>query len=178
MKRVRLFLVAAMFAVFAIAFAVSRPTPVLAHGHTEVGPYALTFGWQVEPAYVGVLNGPELTIVMHDDESQKVEGAETTLNLEVQFGGQTKTLKLQPAWNDPGHYVASLIPTRAGDYVFKLTGKIGDTDVDLTFDSAEGEFSSIEPLGDVLFPDTNADIASLQAQIDQLKAEIEKLKSN
>jgi hypothetical protein len=168
-------LVAALALVTAL-FAVRLPV-VTAHEGRDVGPYRLRIGWQVEPAFAGVPNGPEVFIEMKDDPSKKVTGAEATLKLEVSFGNKSKTVKLDAAWNDPGHYVADLTPTRPGDYVFKLTGKIGDTEVNETFSSANGEFSSVEPASDVLFPDENADILSLQAQIDALKAEIEALKA-
>ncbi|MFN8565428.1 MAG: hypothetical protein U0703_28225 [Anaerolineae bacterium] len=32
---------------------------VSAHEAREVGDYAVTFGWRVEPAYAGLYNGPE-----------------------------------------------------------------------------------------------------------------------
>jgi hypothetical protein len=90
-------------------------------------------------------------------------------------------LKLEPAWQDPGHYVAYLTPTRPGDYVFQLTGMISQTGaltptiVNETFTSADGEFSSIEPASDVLFPDAKQDVASLQAQVDALKKQVDAL---
>jgi hypothetical protein len=176
MKRFR-FALATLIVVAAALLAISlRPTPTQAHGDYEVGPYKLVFGWQVEPAYAGVYNGPELTISMKDDPSKMVTGAEATLKLEVFFGDKSKVLVLEPAWNDPGHYVAFLTPTRAGDYTFNLTGKIGDTEFNETFESGH-DFSSVDPSGDILFPDDTADLTNLQAQIDALKAEIEALKA-
>ena len=145
-----------------------------AHEHREVGPYEITFGWQVEPAFSGVFNGPEINIT-NVETGDPVEGAESTLRLRVRFGPESKMLALQPAWQEPGHYVAALTPTRAGDYVFELTGKIGDTTVRETFTSADGDFSSIEPASDILFPDSEADLVSLQQQIDALTEQIEAL---
>jgi hypothetical protein len=147
-----------------------------AHEDSEVGDYELHFGWQLEPAYVGVYNGIELTIHNHATE-ENVEGAEKTLKLKVTFGNQSKELKLEPVADEPGRYVAALTPTRAGDYKFVFTGKIEDVTVNKTFDSADGEFSTIEPASDILFPDTKLDLAAMQTQIDALKAEVEKLKS-
>jgi hypothetical protein len=125
--------------------------PVGAHEGREVGEYVIEFGWRGEPAYTTLLNGPELTIENHDTDTP-VEGLDTSLNLEVSFGGKTKTLRLYAVWNDPGHYTADLIPTQPGDYSFHLTGKIEDTDVDETFTSADGEFSTVEPVADIMFP--------------------------
>lgn len=166
-------------AVILIALAVFalRTTPAAAHeGHT-VGPYSVELGWRVEPAYVGLYNGPEVFISMKDDEKQKIEGAEKTLKLEVSFGKDTRLLKLEAAYQDPGHYVANLIPTRAGDYLFHLTGKINDTLVDETYSSASGKFSPVEPVEDILFPDKQMDLSGLQAQIDAQKADIAALKA-
>ncbi len=175
MKKLTILALAA-FTVAAILFAV-RIRPVAAHEPRPIGPYQVEFGWSAEPAYAGVYNSAELFISMKDDTTKKVEGAEQTLKLEVSFGGKSKTLPLQPADEDPGHYYAPIIPTRAGDYSFHLSGKIGDTAVDETFNSADGKFSSVEPASDVLFPDTQADMAGLQAQIDALKTEVEQLKA-
>ena len=156
---------------------------VRAHEGREVGAYDIEFGWRVEPAYVGVYNGPE--VFVHDRATgDPVPGLESTLHLMVRFGDQEKGLELYRVWNDPGHYTADLIPTRAGDYSFHLSGQIGAQCVDEHFTSADGKFGSVEPATDVLFPmveDAGApeagDIAALQAQMDALRAELEALKA-
>jgi hypothetical protein len=153
-------------------------TPATAHEHREVGDYAIVFGWRVEPAYAGQFNGPELFITHHDTE-EPVEGLEETLQLEVSFGPEGMLLPVRAVFGEPGHYTADLIPTRPGDYSFHLTGSIGDVTVAETFSSADGEFSSVEPIADIMFPapasadDIQAQIAALQAQIDELKAMLE-----
>jgi hypothetical protein len=173
-------IVAAVVAVAMAALFLINTQHASAHEHREVGEYEIGFGWQVEPAYVGVFNGPELTIAHHDT-GEPVEGAEETLELTVSFGSQTKTLALEPAFNEPGRYVAYVTPTRPGDYSFELTGTISTTDaltetvVSEIFTSADGEFSSIEPIGDVLFPDDELDMVGMQSQIDALREEIEAL---
>jgi hypothetical protein len=154
-----------------------------AHERREVGDYRLTFGWQVEPAYANVHNGPELFIVDAKTE-EPVEGAEETLTLTVRFGGKSKRLSLEPAFREPGHYVASLTPTRPGDYAFDLTGTISRTTVitptvvEETFTSADGEFGTVEPSSDLLFPDANLDPVRMQSQIDALTAELEALRED
>jgi len=150
--------------------------PAAAHEGREVGEYAIVFGWRVEPAFSGVVNGPEFWVTHHDTE-EPVEGLDATLQLVVQFGDQSKTLTVYPVWGEPGHYTADLLPTRPGDYSFQLTGTIGDVEVDETFSSTDGEFSTIEPLSDIQFPVVDDEIAALQAQIDELRAQIEALKS-
>lgn len=163
--------------VLIVGFLVLHTTPAQAHEGRDLGPYHLVVGWRVEPAFVGVTNGPEIFISMKDDATKKVEGAEKTLKLEVMFGDKTKEVKLNAAYKDPGHYIANVTPTRAGDYTFHVTGKIGDTAIDEKFTSADGKFGSVDPSSDILFPDDKQDVASLQSQIDALKADIEALKA-
>jgi hypothetical protein len=125
--------------------------PLSAHGDREVGEYVIVFGWRVEPTYTDLFNGPEFTVAHHETE-EAVEGLADTLELEVSFGSASKTLILREDFFTPGHYTADLIPTRPGDYSFHLTGMIGDTPVDETFNSADGEFSTVEPIDDIRFP--------------------------
>jgi hypothetical protein len=156
-----------------------------AHEHREVGDYELTFGWRVEPAVVGVLNGPELFIApageSHEDEGEEetasLEELEVSLEVEVIFGPASRTFSLEPAFGEPGHFVADLIPTRPGDYVFHITGTIGDLEIDETFDSAEGMFSSVEPASDIQFPEPDPAASELMAQIEALEARIEALEA-
>ncbi len=149
--------------------------PAFAHEGREVGEAEIVFGWRVEPAYTGIFNGPEFTVKMHGGEDEHSEpeataeadhsegeshsedegmvaGLEETLQLEVSYGGQSKMLRLRAVFGQPGHYTADLIPTQPGDYTFRLFGTIGDLEVDETFSSAEGEFSSVEPISDIQFP--------------------------
>lgn len=164
-----------------------------AHEGREIGPYEIQFGWQVEPAYAGIYNGPELRIVQKgatEADEKPVTSAEKRLQLKVMFGNQSKVLKLQPDGQDPGHYTASLTPTRPGDYTFQLTGTISSTGAMSTsemitptvinekFTSTTGEFSTVEPASDILFPDTKADMVSLQTQIDALKTQIKALQAD
>jgi hypothetical protein len=182
--------------------------PASAHEGRTVGDYSIVFGWRAEPAYTGLLNGPEFTITVagdhheeasateepeaegleatdeaddheeaHDEELSEavateeagthtdmgmddhheeaaavVEGAEETLQLELTFGDQTKVLRLRAVYGEPGAYTADLIPTLPGDYSFHLTGTINGTEVDEVFSSADGEFSTVEPIEDIQFP--------------------------
>lgn len=163
------------FAVVVLAL-VLAVAPASAHEGREVGDYVIVFGWRLEPAYTGLLNGPEFT-VEHHDTGEMVEGLEEALQLMVHFGDQSRLLTVYPVWGEPGHYTADLLPTRPGDYSFHMFGAIGDTEVDEMFSSADGEFSTIEPLSDIQFPVLEDSTAALQAQIDELRAQIEALKS-
>jgi hypothetical protein len=166
-----------------MALAVLWIAPVSAHGGQEVGEYEVVFGWQVEPAYAGVFNGPEIYIRPHGhghdssdehgEEANFLEGVDVNLKAEVTFGPETTTVTFKAAWGEVGHYVADLVPTLPGDYVFRITGNIGDAEVDLVFDSADGEFSSVLPSADILFPSASsieARLAALEARIAELEA--------
>jgi hypothetical protein len=140
---------------------------VSAHEPRVVGTYNIALGWSHEPAYAGLYNQVEIFISQidpnaatptpggDDDEAggTPVVGAEETLKLEAGYGGKTKALNLYAAdGSEGGHYFADIIPTQPGDYTFHLTGKIGDTDIDETFNSADGKFSSVDPITDIQFP--------------------------
>jgi hypothetical protein len=176
--------------VFTIALLVVFVLPTTAHEHREVGDYELTFGWQAEPAVAGVLNGPELFIApageSHEDESEEHEHEEESVSLEelnvsleveVIFGPASRTFSLEPAFGEPGHFVADMIPTRPGDYTFRVTGTIGDLEIDETFDSAEGGFSSVEPASDIQFPEPDPTASELMAHIEALEARIAALEA-
>jgi hypothetical protein len=52
------------------------------------------------------------------------------LKIEAVYGGETKTLNLQPLGEDtPGQFVAPLLPTRLGAITIRLSGKIGTSDI-------------------------------------------------
>lgn len=154
--------------------------PALAHEGREVGDYNIVFGWRVEPAYTGLLNGPEITITRlsgdhheeeaehgdehaeaehsgnemdhHAEENAAVTGLEETLQIEVSFGPATRVLNLRAVWGEPGSYTADLMPMMPGDYTFRLFGTIEGVEVEETFSSIDGEFSSVEPIEDIQFP--------------------------
>jgi hypothetical protein len=156
--------------------------PTWAHEGREVGEYLLEFGWRHEPAYAGQLNGPEVLVALHDAHDEALpEDIALALQTEVTFGDQALTLTLEPAYGESGHYVADLIPTLAGDYSFRVFGTIGAVAVDETFSSADGEFSTVEPLEDVLFPvienDAEARIRALEARIAELEARLAALEA-
>lgn len=160
--------------------------PAFAHEGREVGDYLLTFGWRVEPALVGIANGPELSIAHHDehegeegdhehaDEAEE-ETLEVSLQIEVSFGPATRTMAMRPVWGETGHYVADLIPTRPGDYTFRIFGTIGDLEVDETFASSDGAFSGVEPASDVMFPDDIPSMVDLLARLESLEALVAEL---
>ncbi|RIK39069.1 MAG: hypothetical protein DCC58_15850, partial [Chloroflexi bacterium] len=90
------------------------------HRHVADDKYEMVVGFLTEPAVQNQVNGLDLRVAMHDehagedDEGIPVEGLQNTLQAEVTFGGQTRQLELEPAFNAPGRYRAYFIPTAPG----------------------------------------------------------------
>lgn len=152
-------------------------SPASAHEGREVGDYTIEIGWREEPAYTGLMNGPEITITRHGGEEEHDEatpeaedehsneggddhaeentgviGLEDTLQIEVTFGPASRTLSLRPIASELGHYTADLIPMRLGDYTFRVFGTIEGIEIDETFSASDGQFSTVEPIEDIQFP--------------------------
>lgn len=157
---------------------------LMAHEGREVGDYELAFGWRNEPAYAGFPNGPEVYITHHADHEEgehshddaqhdeEAEAMDVSLQVEVTFGPASRILDLRPAYGEVGHYIADMIPTRPGDYTFRVFGTINGVEVDEIFSSADGQFSSVEPVQDVQFPEPDPNMADLLARIEALEAQI------
>ncbi len=101
---------------------------VLAHEFITIGDYTLEIGWVNEPPIVGQQNAIVVNVSTTADE-QPVEDV-SGLTVAVSYGGQNKTLTLQPLGEDtPGQFVAPILPTIPGQYTINLGGKLGTTDV-------------------------------------------------
>jgi hypothetical protein len=147
--------------------------PAAAHEDRSVGPYNFHVGWHVEPALVDQLNAVELTVTQ---DGNPVADVDQTLTVTVSTGGKTSApLLLQASDETPGLYTAALIPTVVGDYQFHFVGTVGSYQVDETFNSADGQFDSVDPITDLQFPEQEPSNAELQAQIDTLKSQVDAL---
>jgi hypothetical protein len=128
-----------------------------AHEQRDVADeYSFVVGFLEEPAYAGEQNGLDLRISTIDPtggvNSEPVEGAEETLTAEVIFGDQSMPLEIDTVYNEPGSYRAIFFPTMPGDYTFHITGTLGDTQIDETFTSADGEFGAVQDPAPLQFP--------------------------
>ncbi len=118
---------------------------VFAHETINVGDYEIEIGWVTEPAIAGQMNAVVVNVFTGDEEP--VESV-SDLIVSVEYGGQSKTLTLQPLGEDtPGQFVAPILPTIPGQYTVKLGGKLGDTVV-----SAEVQPEAVEIPDTVQFP--------------------------
>ncbi len=140
------------------------PTLAWAHERRTLGDYELVVGWVGEPAYVDEPNQVDFRVTKTQT-SEPVEGLERTVKVEISYGGQTKTADLRPRFGQKGAYVADIMPTRIGDYIFRFTGDINGMPLDARFDSADGQFSKSEAKTEVAFPEAPVGIAQLQDRV-------------
>lgn len=191
------------FRIFSMLLLAVALIPASAHEGREVEDYTLVFGWRVEPAYAGMMNGPEIILSIghsdHDDHSGEDDhgddhssddhdevidlgSLDVDLRAVVSFGSQTATVTFRRAFGTVDHFIADLIPTLPGDYTFRVYGTIGDLEVNETFSSADGQFSTVEPAGDIMFPALpvvdNARLEALEARIAELERLIAELLEN
>ncbi len=91
----------------------------------------------------------------HTEKLVPVEGLENTLQVEVTHvsSGTSKTLKLRPILNDPGHYTADLIPTAPGQYRFRFFGTVEGREVNESFESGPGRFDDVQSAAELQFPE-------------------------
>jgi hypothetical protein len=138
----------------------------LAHGHTEVGDFELVIGFSGEPAYQGEPNGLDL-FVTNLKTGEMVNGLEDTLKAQIIFGSSERELAIEPQFGQDGAYTASLIPTEAGDYTWRIFGTIEGTPVDVSMTSSPDTFGSVEPKSSVAFPAVEPSSMELSAQSSQ-----------
>lgn len=118
----------------------------LAHESITVGDYTLEVGWLSEPPVVGQQNAIVVNVSTTSDE-QPVEDV-SALTVAISYGGQDKTLTLQPLGEDtPGQFVAPILPTVAGEYSVIFGGMLGDTAVD-----ADTHVEEVQPADTLQFP--------------------------
>ena len=146
MKKKKLML-AGLLSLIAVVFTIQ-----VAFAHTSVaaGDYTIEIGWVNEPALVGQQNAIVVNVTTTSD--QKPVEDVSGLTVGVSYGGQSKTLTLQPLGEDtPGQFVAPILPTVPGQYTVNLGGKLGTTDVKVDVDPEEVQsadalqFPSVQP---------------------------------
>jgi len=126
----------------------------LGHEQRQVGAYTLEVGWRDEPALEGMLNAVQVE-VRETATGHGVEGSEKTLRVLVSFGGGIQTFEpvIEPVFGQAGTYTGAIIPTRSGDYLFRVAGKINQQNVDERFESGPGRFDVVRSPSTLQFPD-------------------------
>lgn len=167
----RLVTVGAASALLATIF---LPMSASAHERRTIagGKYDVVVGWNGEPALLGQPNAALIRISKAGtNPAEPIEGADKTLKVQVKQGATTKEFPLRAMFGQQGTYVADLIPTRAGDYQFTFTGKIGDDTINEMFDSADGKFDGIKATTEMQFPVAQGDPAVLASGVQAAQAE-------
>jgi hypothetical protein len=148
-------------------------TAAFAHERRSLagGKYDVVVGWDSEPAYVNQRNAAGIRISKAGtNPAEPVTGAEKTLKVQLRQGAQMRTFDLRAVFGQPGYYVADIVPTRAGDYVWTFGGSIGSDAVNETFDSADGKFDAVAAGSDVQFPVAAPDPDQVTVQLQAAQA--------
>ena len=144
------------------------PGVALAHERRDVAGYQFVVGFFTEPAIEGISNAASLRVSKPGGaEATPVEGLEETLELEITHveTAVSRTFALRARFNDPGHYVADLIPTAPGQYRFRFFGTIEGAAVDETFESGPETFSDIAAASELQFPVMVAEPRELESAV-------------
>ena len=166
-------LLAMVSTIAVLAALFSSPTVSLAHERRVVagGKYELVVGWDTEPAFVNQRNAAGIRISRAGTSpAEAVTGAEKTLKVQIRQGSLSRAFDLRAVFGQPGYYVADILPTRAGDYVWNFMGSIGADQINETFDSADGKFDPVTAATDVEFPIAAPDPAQVAQQLQTAEA--------
>jgi hypothetical protein len=120
----------------------------LAHDKKSVGAIHLTIGWGDEPVFTGVRNSVDVDVA--DAAGMPITEPGGTLTVEVAFGDQRATLPLLPAGK--GRFRAWIVPTRAGQYTFRVMGMVRGQVIDIASACSETTFDCVADIGAIQFP--------------------------
>src|ERR1051326_5167005 len=161
-------------AMLAVVLAVlAAPATSLAHERRTIGggKYDVVVGWDTEPAYINQHNAAGIRISKAGtNPAEAVVGAEKTLQLQIRQGSQTRQFQLRPVFGQPGYYVADVVPTRAGDYLFTFAGILGADQINEAFDSADGKFDAVTAASGIEFPVAAPDPEQVSGQLESANA--------
>ena len=106
---------------------------------------------------------------MADHGSVPVEGLEGSIQVEVTHvpTGVSRVFDLIAVFGEPGHYVATMVPTAAGVYEFRVFGDIEGTAVDETFISrgGGGGFDDIRTSVGLSFPEELPELREIESGV-------------
>lgn len=154
-----------------VACLIALTTAASAHETRTEGGVRTVVGWTTEPAFVGYPNAAG--IALSDSAGRPVTDlGPDDLKVEITFGGQKSApLPLGAVFGTPGQYSADVIPTRGGEYTFRLFGTINGEPFDQSYTSGEETFDSPRHPADVSFPAKDPTAGELAASIERLSNE-------
>jgi hypothetical protein len=118
---------------------------------------SVKIGWLHEPPFVGDLNEVDVYVYNGTDDNAPPI-ANTGLNnmtVNIQYGGQSKTLSLDPSDDTPGLYTAALTPDQLGTYNVIIHGNIDGVNIP----STTYPMQEIESKDNYYFPPTTGNMA-------------------
>ena len=119
------FLIASVLVVVAVLFSFQSAS---AHTTIHVGDYDVEIGWVDEPPIVGQRNA--IVVNVSNTKSTDATVDISKLTVDVTYGGETKTLTLQPLSEDTtNQYIAPILPTIPGQYTVQLRGQLDTTNI-------------------------------------------------
>ena len=161
----------------ATVVALAAVVPSSAHEVRTVGAYQLTVGWLHEPAYADEQNA--IQFLLKDKAGNPVNDLGDTLKVEVIYQSQKMPALSLTATYDPdtglgmqGEYLASLIPTRAGNYTFHFTGTVKGQAVDQSFTSSPTTFDAVKEPTTVEFPAQDPSRGQIAQKLDRIDPRI------
>jgi hypothetical protein len=121
-----------------------------AHTTIHVGDYDVEVGWVDEPPIVGQRNAVVVNVTNTKATDSVVDISKLTVD--VNYGGQTKTLTLQPLSEDTqNQYVGPILPLVAGQYTVQLRGQLDSTNI-----SSDVQPEEVVPADTLAFPSAPA----------------------
>jgi hypothetical protein len=120
-----------------------------AHDRKSVGGVQLTIGWLDEPPLTGFENAVEVEV--SSPRGGPTPQVVKLSAVEVSFGDARTTLPLVPG-ESPGEFLATIVPTRAGVYAFRVLGSVGGRRIDVTSTCSERTFECVEDAAEHQFP--------------------------
>jgi hypothetical protein len=164
-------------AIVAGGLALSAVLPASAHEVRTVGAYEFTVGWLHEPAYADEQNAVQF--LLKDSKGNPVSDLGDTLKVEVIYQNQKMpALSLNPTFDPdtglgmPGEYLASIIPTRPGNYTFHFTGSVKGQTVDQSFTSSPTTFDEVKEPTAVEFPAQDPTRAQVSQRLDRIDSRL------
>jgi hypothetical protein len=144
----------------------------LAHEEVVIGDIKIVGGWVNEPPLVNQLNGIVVE-VSRNSTGEPITNAVAQVVATLKKGVPTKTLELQPT-EEPGVYVADIIPTQTGQYEVVFRGTISGQAID----DAQIEIEAVDDTRILEFPTRQVVDPSVPTElIEQLEAVISDLNS-
>ena len=128
---------------FVTAAAFGHTTKTVGEGDEQ---YDVIVGYATEPAFTEERNGLDLFVRTRDGEP--VENLQNSLTVElIAPAGETLPLDLRAVHGAAGEYTDDFALSEPGVYRVHVTGFIGATEVDLTFEMYE-----VAPFDELVFP--------------------------